>query len=287
MNLMYGTDKDSSFIVRYFEDFYGEVVRQRSMVLGVHTVRHAEELGVGPEKLFKPDMTPSVHAGEEPQSHQRYAARQKAAVPEQIIQTLLTLLNSQSVDAARYGGEFASKYYNEAQFIMAALADEIFLHTEWHGKEYWEKNLLEDKLYGTHNAGELFFDRVDEFLKIRDPSRADLAMLYLMALGLGFQGKYRNAPDMGKLANYRRELFIFIYRRDPTLYELGAHVCPDTYLHTIESGKLTFLNDTKPWIITFSIIGIVMLLASYMVWRTGTNSINNLTTSIIQQTDKR
>ncbi|MBP6985541.1 MAG: DotU family type IV/VI secretion system protein [Alphaproteobacteria bacterium] len=286
-NLMYGTDKDSSFIVRYFEDFYGEVIRQKTLVLGQHTVRHAQEFGVAPERIFTPNTTPGIQSDGAPLSHQRYEARREAALPEQIIQRLLTLLNSQSVDAARFGGEFAAKYYIEAQFIMAALADEIFLHMDWHGKDYWGKNLLEDKLYGTHNAGEILFDRIDDFLKVRDPSRADLAMLYLICLGLGFKGKYRHMPDNGKIQHYRRELFIFIYRRDPTLYEMGTTLMPDAYLHTMENGKLVFLNDTQPWIIAYAVLGIVMLLASYMVWHSATHEIDVITDSIIAQTDNR
>lgn len=294
VNLKYGIDKDSSFIVRYFEDFYGEVIRQKSLVTGSHTLNHAQEIGVEPEKAFKPDVTPGVNvevdpiAGPELQmmrtGHVR--AKQKAAVPEKIITSFLSLLSSQAMDAARFGGEFASKYYQEAEFIMAALADEIFLHLDWTGKEFWEKNLLEDKLYGTHNAGQTFFDRIDEFLKLRDPSRSDLAMLYLMALGLGFKGKYREQSDSARLEHYRRELYIFIYRRDPTLYELGTRLIPTAYQHTIEDNSIAFLNDIRPWMIIFASVGIVLLFASYMVWTATTQSIDQLTSSIISQSDK-
>jgi type VI secretion system protein ImpK len=191
------------------------------------------------------------------------------------------------LDSARYGGEFAAKYFKEAEFIMAALADEIFLHLEWEGKIYWEKNLLEDRLYGTHNAGQLFFDKIDTFLTLRDPSRADLAMLYLLALGLGFRGKYRDQDDGGRIEHYKRQMFVFIYHRDPTLYELGTHLIPENYQHNIEGNTVTFLNDVRPWVLAFSSVGLVLLLASYVVWQSTTSSINELTKSIIDQSGKR
>jgi type VI secretion system protein ImpK len=289
VNLKYGADKDSSFIVRYFEDFYGEIIRQKSLVLGYHTLNHAREIGVGPEKLYKADLTPSIQAGPENVTPevQAPAQPQEAAVPEQIIQTLISLLSSQAIDSARFGGEFAAKYFKEAEFIMAALADEIFLQLDWSGKEYWEKNLLEDRLYGTHNAGQLFFDKIDDFLSIRDPSRADLAMLYLLCLGLGFKGKYRDQDDGGRLEHYRRELFIFIYHRDPTLYELGTRLFPEIYQYTIEDNKVTYLNDVRPWMYVFSSVGVVLLFASYVVWAATTSSIDQLTKSIIAQSEQR
>ncbi|HEY7116735.1 MAG TPA: DotU family type IV/VI secretion system protein, partial [Tepidisphaeraceae bacterium] len=45
-----------------------------------------------------------------------------------------------------------------------ALADEIFLNTEWEGRSYWVSNLLETKIYQTHAAGELFFQKLERLL---------------------------------------------------------------------------------------------------------------------------
>lgn len=281
VDLKYGTDKDSSFIVRYFEDFYGEIIRQKAAVMDAPQGDIADEEN---RKHYKNAATSSVQ--DAPPSIQQQTS-QSGVIAERIIQKLVAILNSQALDSARYGGEFASKYYKEAQFIMAALADEIFLHMEWSGKDYWEKNLLEDRLYGTHNAGQLFFDRIDEFLSNRDVSRADLAILYLMTLGLGFKGKFRNQDDQGRLAYYRRELYIFAYHKDPTLFELGTRLCPEVYQHTIDDNRITFLNDARPWMYIFIATAIVMLLLSYMVWDSTTNNIDQLTSSILSQSEHK
>lgn len=285
-NLKYAIKSDATFIIRYFEDFYGEVLRQKVLVTGRSAFAHSEEIGVEEINLYEPDLTPDVKAGpienSTDEDKNAPASHRKAALPEEIINRLLTLLNSQSIDAIRYGGEFAGKYYKEAEFIMAALADEIFLHLDWSGKEYWEKNLLESRLYGTHSAGETFFERLDLFLQNRDPSRADLAMLYLLALGLGFKGKYRNHQDPKKLNQYRRELFIFINHRDPTLYELGTRIFPDAYAHTIDTGKVRKLDDINQWLRIYAGIGLGMLLASYVVWSAATSSTYRLSNNIME-----
>ena len=293
LNLKYASEADSSFIVKYFEDFYGEIIRQKALVEKKPTIKHAEETGVKIKPPYKPDLTADVKPapkeetlGEKEKEEEKKKASEaaEAALPEQIILRLISLLNSQSIDAARYGGEFAAKYYKEAEFIMAALADEIFLHLDWPGKPYWEKNLIESKLYGTHKAGETFFDRLDQFLQVRDPSRSDLAMLYLMALGLGFKGKFRDQDDKGRLAHYRRELFIFINHRDPTLYEMGTRIFPEEYLHTMSGEiKVTYLNDIWKWIWIFAGAGFILLFISFLVWYSGTHSVNIYTESIIKQ----
>ena len=51
----------------------------------------------------------------------------------------------------------------------------------------------------------------------REPSRRDIARLYLFALALGFQGRYRGQEEHAKLAGLREELFQFAYPRQPEL----------------------------------------------------------------------
>jgi type VI secretion system protein ImpK len=259
LKLIYGTGEESSFIIKYFEDFYTEVIRFKKLLLGHTTLTGEEDQDVIPAEV------PS---------------------PERIITQLVEMLNNQAKDAARYGGEFAEKYYTEAQFVMAALADETFLHMAWSGKQYWENNLVESRLYNTHLSGETFFQRMDAFLKLRDPSRSDIAMIYLLALGLGFKGKYRNPADQGKLESYRRELYIFINHRDPMLLSTTVHLFPDTYLHTLSEGNVEYLNDLRPWVIIFLAVFATMLIISLAVWQINTSKTNELMDSIFALTRK-
>ena len=271
LKLIYGASDESSFITKYFEDFYSEVIRFKDIVLS---------------QSFVPTQPTDTEEEQTPAEKAAQSFATEVPAPERIISSLVETLNNQSIDSARYGGEFAEKYYNEAQFVMAALADEIFLHIDWPGKKYWENNLIESRLYNTHLAGETFFKRLDEFLKLRDPSRSDIAMIYLLALGLGFKGKYRGPADKGKIAGYKRELFIFINHRDPTLFNLNAHMFPDAYLHTLEGGSVQYLNDWRPWVIIFLSILAAMIITSIAVWSYNTSKTNELMNSIFLLTKK-
>src|ERR1044072_2317156 len=142
-------------------------------------------------------------------------------------QRLVSLFERQEAQAWRYGGTYGAEFYKEAQYVMVALADEIFLNAEWEGHRSSVSNLLESKIFRTHVAGELFFQRLDRMLVERDPVYRDLAAVYLMALSLGFRGKYRGRDDRGQLERYRRQLFHFVFRREPELENESRHVFPE------------------------------------------------------------
>src|SRR3954471_535855 len=195
---------EESFLLAAFRELYHEVIRQKAVVTG----------GLATETAAKtPEM--KVHA---------------------VRQALLALLERQSAAAAR-GGGYGSEIYREAQYVMAAPADETFLYLDWPGRELWRSNLLESRLFGTHRAGEAIFERLDAMLTGRDPIYVDLARVYLLALALGFAGRYRGEAGAGRLEIYRKDLFAFIANRDPELLSGTAHLFPEAYGSTLDEGK--------------------------------------------------
>jgi type VI secretion system protein ImpK len=119
---------------------------------------------------------------------------------------------------------------------MAALADETFLRLEWPGRDYWTNHLLETQLFDSHNAGEEFFMRMDRLLDQPERSYTDIYAVYLMALSLGFRGKYWGVEDGGRIEAYRRRLFVRIYRRRLELFAGQTRLFPDSYRHTLSEG---------------------------------------------------
>jgi hypothetical protein len=106
---------------------------------------------------------------------------------------VLVLLDQQTLAAMRIAGPGGLEFHREAIYVMAVLADEVFVHSEWEGREYWLNHLLEARLFQTHAAGEIFFRRLEALLRREDEAAAELAIVYLMALSLGFRGKYWGA----------------------------------------------------------------------------------------------
>jgi type VI secretion system protein ImpK len=204
---------------------------------------------------------------------------------------LLTLFERQAQNAWRYGGSYGAEFYKEAQYVMVALADEIFLHEmKWEGQGTWISNLLETKFFQSHVAGELFFQKLDRILRDRDPVYKDLAAVYLMALSLGFKGKYRGVPDGGRIAHYRQQLFAFIFRRDARLELESKHIFPEAYLHTRREEKKKRLRHPRVWIGVLSLVLVTYLVATHLLWVDLTarlNQVNDRIAVIVNDLSKK
>lgn len=181
-------------------------------------------------------------------------------------QRLVTLFERQEAYAWRYGGTYGAEFYKEAQYVMVALADEIFLNTEWEGRRFWVSNLLESKIFRTHVAGELFFQRLERLLVDRDPVYRDLAAVYLMALSLGFRGRFRGQDDRGQLERYRRRLFHFVFRREPELESETRKVFPETYYHTLRDETKRRLPNPRAWIILLCAVILAYVALTHGIW---------------------
>ncbi|MCB1037238.1 MAG: DotU family type IV/VI secretion system protein [Acidobacteria bacterium] len=250
---------ERSFLTRQFHEFYREVVRLTRRVDSGDWLFDA-----GGEAPFP------AAAGDPATAERPLEARhlEERPAPSAVWQSLLTLLERQALAARLSGGDFAAEIYRQAQFVMAALGDEIFIHTAWPGKEAWKERLLEAELFGTHRAGERIFEQIDELLVRRDPIYLDLAQLYLYALALGFEGRYRD-QEGGKysLASYRRRLFNFISGRDPELDSKPEKLFPQTYAHTLDQAVMKRLPYLRPWLYGFAAMLLLWILIAHPVWR--------------------
>ena len=247
------SDKErASYIIECFEQFYGEILKHKQFALSKSAKKNHGEADSSPE-----------------------------AKAEFIISKLLATIEGQAL-TAKYGGDsFIENYFNDAQFIMVALADEIFLNLDWPGKTYWESNLLEQVIYGTHSAGQVFFDKLNALLKNQSPVQKELAVLYLNALGLGFQGKYRHFNDAGALHAYRWRLFTFINRREPYLFKQQIHLFPDAYSHTLEATQPKQLPTMRNWYFLIAGVTTTYLVVSWIIWYAATAELMSIVNKII------
>lgn len=250
------TKSDGAFLLRYFEDFYCEVVRFRQAIDSYMSTSTLQDESRAPMPAF--------------------------ILPDNIQESLLKLLNSQAIDTARFAGDYGTQEYREAEFVMVALADETFVQLDWPGKAMWRENLLEARLYQSHKAGDTLFQHIDKFIRMRDPSRVDLGMIYLLALGLGFQGRYRGSDDHGTLARYKTTLFHFLYKREPATLDGETLLCKEAYANTIEEGKAAYFNEFRPWALLFTAACGLLLLISYGIWRFETRLLYRHAHEIIQ-----
>jgi len=195
-----------------------------------------------------------------------------AGSEREIWQRLVSLLERQAIDAERFGRAHAS-LYEQAQYVMAVLGDEIFVHLDWQGQEMWRANLLESRLFQTHEAGERFFDRLEELLRERDSVYVELAAVYLMALALGFRGRFFGVDDGGRLERYRRELFAFISGRDSDIASETRRLFPELQLHRLEEQRVHRLPDPRRWYLAVGGAVVAFLLIAHLLWYLSTSGI--------------
>jgi len=190
------------------------------------------------------------------------------ALVETVSKRLLHQLEKQELTFNQGVSEgYAYERYKSTQFVMAALADEIFLQMDWVGREDWKSRLLETKLFKTSAAGNLFFQKLDFLLQQRDPIYLEQAQVFLMALGLGFQGKYRDEEQgPARLAHYRQELFTMIFGQKPDFGERSQELCPQAYSYCLKEGMGLKLLYPRMWLILLGFLVLGMAFLSFWAW---------------------
>lgn len=257
-----------SFLLAQFREFYQEVVRWKRLAS-----REGEAL---PAAVSMAPMAPSVTVLGGPASGTGAlmvlpapapVSPPPAVNPSAVWQVLVGLLNRQEAEVRRTGGEYATAIYRRAQYVMAALADEIFLYLEWPGREAWRTQLLEFKLFQSYNAGEEVFRRIEAVLRTRDPADAELAKIYLMALALGFRGALRGPGAQARIDWYRRELYTFLTNRDPGTPRDPQSLFPEAYQSNLEAaGSARRLSPARRWLLLSLLLLLLWILSSQWVW---------------------
>lgn len=162
-----------------------------------------------------------------------------------------------------------SRAHRLACYVMAALTDELLiLDVQWEGKEVWLNFLLEQKLFGTSRAGRDFFDHAERLLgtTIKDTLYADLASVFLIALHLGFQGRYRGEHGDGSLQKLRLRLQRFIASCNPERPKEDRYLFPQAYAKPISFAEQARLAPMGRWYRLAALALGAYLLISTAVW---------------------
>ncbi|HEY1609738.1 MAG TPA: DotU family type IV/VI secretion system protein [Paraburkholderia sp.] len=181
-------------------------------------------------------------------------------------QHLLNLLEIQTLQSRRDSTRFELENISDARYLKAVLADELLLNTEWKGRENWTSLLLESTLYRTNVAGDLVFQRIEQLLSDREPSRRSMARLYLFALAMGFQGRFRGTDAAARLRGYREELYEFVYQRRADLGGRDRVLTDSAYASTISHIAPRKLPTVSRWAVIFMLVAVSLLAISEVLW---------------------
>jgi len=187
-------------------------------------------------------------------------------VARAINRRLLTILEQDAIDAVQQGGAMGGRLFQEALYIMAVLADEIFLHEiEWNGKTVWKSMLLESQIFQSYQGGDKFFDNLDALLLRRDPLTKEIACIYLFALQLGFRGRYRGGSEE-VISRYKVELYRFIANRAPDLADASRRFFADAYERTLDAGIPRRLPHLRRWALALAAVIAVFIVVQHLTW---------------------
>lgn len=277
-----------SFLIQNFHEFFNLLLRQKELALRSTGDNGPPKLKSLAEELESPTESLEEQI-EELENSTANSERQTEDTGNPLVNTiqrrLSILLEEQAIGSTLQVGEFATSSYQDALYAMVAFADEVFLNIPWAGQKQWEDNLLESRFFQTQIAGELLFQKIEELISTNDPMRADLAIIYLLILGLGFKGRFRGEDeDRERLSLYRRQLYIMINRHPSTLYDPGRHhLVQDCYEHVLDSTLSKGLPEIRMWLLTFMGILGVYLFASTVLWYKLVRDMDESIGNILQQ----
>ena len=255
----------AGFLLSKFRAFYNEIIRfqhqKNEFTAGFATAVMAVD---------NPDAEPDAEA-------------------EGLSKRLSELLELQAAEAKWMGGEVAQRY-PDAQFAMAALADELFGNTEWSGRASWPKFRLEPKLYRTHGADLEVFKRIDKLLKeLPDSTVArDLARVYLLVLAAGFQGKWRPFGLLRPIAEYRRRLYEYVHGADPLmLYADDRRIFPDAVTRTVAGQAISRYSGAQRWAAILAFLIVTYTVVAHVAWSRASSDLKDVTSRIKASTSTK
>ncbi len=189
---------------------------------------------------------------------------------------LRQLLETHAKEVRDNSTETVCKAFRMAQFVMAALTDELLLlDVTWEGREAWLHFLLEQKLFHSSSAGEKFFNYAERLADSRskDALHIDLASVFLIAMKLGFQGQYRGSQGVAELDKLRQRLLRFIdAKRQAKVEQL---MFEQAYAHQLAEKTQPRLAPLNRWYRFGAIALLVYLVFSTGVWMTAVYSFTN------------
>lgn len=267
---MSAADLSGSYLLSQFRAFYAEIRQLK------------EKAGAG-AWVFQPSDGADSNQSDDGQAGE---GRGPSSQVNSIIGRLCTVLERQALDSTRLGGEYGAALYKEAQYVLAALGDEVFLHeVDWDVRQAWTDNLIEARLFGSNIAGSEFYRRAEELLRRRDPVYAELALVYFLALGAGFRGKYRGRDDGGRIELLKRQLYEFAFRQVPDLDNASRYAFTDAYMHTLQQGTPRQLPHVRRWLFGLAAVAVVLLVASHVVWVYATGDLARSVDHLLQWAD--
>jgi type VI secretion system protein ImpK len=151
----------------------------------------------------------------------RESCGERAWTPADLRDRLTALVEAQERRAR--GGDVPWDTYVEARFAVLAWVDELILNSPWPSRGDWQHLML--KYYGTLNAGNQFFERLEQ----PPASHRDVLEIYYFCLALGFEGKFAVAENPRALRELKQRLHNQLVSAGGGVLPTEARLFPEAY----------------------------------------------------------
>jgi type VI secretion system protein ImpK len=190
-----------------------------------------------------------------------------ALTPDAVRQRLVDIFEAQAVSVGKNFADHEVRVFEEAQYLMVAMADEVFLRLSWSGRQEWATKPLEAHIFRTHDAGERFFNRLDDIFERRATASTELLTVYLTALALGFQGKFAALGQKGEPEAYRKRLAAYVHRADAVGMAAETRgLCPEAVAHTITEKDRVRLPSIMKGLYALLIVFLGWIVIGQIFW---------------------
>ena len=125
--------------------------------------------------------------------------RELDSFAQQASEVTLMLRKDQPNTGRGKGTGLSSAHIQMAKYALAAYLDELVLMSTLPIREAWASKPLQLEHFDDFNAGEAFYDKIDELRRnIDEPTAQQVLEVYYACLCLGFRGKFNGRQGMEK-----------------------------------------------------------------------------------------
>lgn len=176
------------------------------------------------------------------------------------------LLEEQFAKVTREG--WSTENYKAARFAVCAWVDEIIMNSNWDHRSQWQSELLQTEFYRTTNAGEEFFDRLEQLY----PEQKSVREVYYICLALGFRGRYAWEEDRPRIQELMRHHFGLLPEprievRDLDVERIAPEAYPDQEpASAAPAAAKTRAPISRSRLIALAAVGPVLFAALWLVY---------------------
>ncbi len=160
-----------------------------------------------------------------------------------------------------------------AQFAVFAWIDEVILSSQWQEKLKWQGDQLQRNYFQTVDAGELFFDKLNELR----PEQLGVREVYYTCLALGFSGRFCNPGDEFLLNQLKSSNLKLLSGKLETVDALNdKRLFPEAYANDSSSGGAIKRRFFSLGTLLASGAPLVLLVLLFVIYRFYLSSVGDI-----------